>query len=339
MFKESRLVSTVLFTVLVSLSSLVSAQSYASWAPIVADEGFIQTTTGQRLHYISKEEMPSSSAEKKPLLLFIHGAPERAEVWEDYMEAFSDDYFTVAYTSRGYFPSSIPSEVSAYDISTLAADAHAVAQHFGYETYTLVGHDWGAATAWRVAMNYPNAVERMVILGNPHPVIYARAYHESAHHKSLIDAYIPLARENVAPWNTSATLANNMQHFKQYIYKESTTQTMPWSLGLLFEDTWTHNNGASIDAIYKHYKALDWPLTTLNTCNPTPTISLTVNRPVLLFYGEKDRFVSPEAYHLANNDCAPNTQYVPFANGNHFLHHEYKRSITWYMRRFLRQAN
>lgn len=294
-----------------------------------AEEGFLDTETGQVLHYIAEGD-PG-----KPLLLFIHGAPERAEVWQDYLKAFSHQYYAVAYTTRGYYPSSVPSSVADYTVTALAADAKAVASALGYEKFSVVGHDWGAATAWRAAINYPANVESAIIFSNPHPLMYARAYHELDEQRELIDAYIPAARENIAPWNREATLANGVAHFKDYVYTEDAQQSMPWSLGLNLERTWTEDNGASIEAIYNHYKALDWPLTTLNTCNPVPTFSLTVKQPVLVMYGAKDRFNSAAAYALDNNDCTPNTRYVQYDDGDHWIHHTHKLQSILRMQLFL----
>ncbi len=298
------------------------------------EEGFLDLYTGQTLHYTAVGEQG-----EKPLLLFIHGAPENETVWRDYQDYFSEDYFTVAYTSRGYHPSSIPTAIEEYTVTALAEDAYAVAQSFGYDKFTVVGHDWGAATAWRAAIAYPDAVERLVIMSNPHPVMYARAYHESDAHRALIDSYIPFARDSIAPWTREGTLANNLEHFKQYVYPEKTRKALPWEQGLDLEKTWAYDEGASIEAIYNHYKALDWPLTTLNTCNPLPYYSLTVEQPVVLFYGELDRFVSSEAYALENNDCNPHTWYIPFEEGTHFIHHEYKKTITRKMEYFLRYTS
>lgn len=124
----TRYILSVFATIAISLSAIAGE----------FEEGFVGLETGQTLHYIAQGKQG-----KKPLMLFIHGAPERAEVWKDYMEAFSGDYYTVAYTSRGYFPSTVPSEVEDYSVTNLAADALAVAQAFGYEKFTIVGHDWG----------------------------------------------------------------------------------------------------------------------------------------------------------------------------------------------------
>lgn len=133
-----------------------------------AEEGFIDVSTGYTLHYIAR------GTPGKPLLLFIHGAPERAEVWSDYLKAFSEDYYAVVYTTRGYAPSSSATDVSEFTVTSLATDTKAIAEALGYEKFTVVGHDWGAATAWRAAINYPQNVERAIVFANPHPVNYAR---------------------------------------------------------------------------------------------------------------------------------------------------------------------
>lgn len=317
-----KIIALTLFSVLlVSLNSMSSSFTTEKRQKSLAqvEEGTLNLENGLSLHYLAK-----GLQGQKPLLLFIHGAPERADTWEDYMKYFSHDYFTVAYTTRGIYPSTTLGDIEGYNTNQLAADALLVAQSFGYEKFTIVGHDWGATTAWRAAINYPDAVERLVVFNNPHPVMYARAYNESEVHRNLIDAYIPLARNDIAPWSREGTLANDLDHFKNYVYQDNVKNKISWSLGQKFEQTWEHNNGSSIEEIYKHYKALDFPFIVISNCNPAPGISLTVEQPVLSFYGDLDRFVSPDAYHLPDNDCEQNTWLVRYPEGGHFIHHQYK---------------
>ncbi len=320
---------------LYSISSALSVSASAASSEIYSEQGYVPIQPQIHLHYIAKTQInPNLPAKKKPLLLFIHGAPERAEVWQDYQDYFSEEYFTVAYNSRGYYPSSIPSEVKDYELDKLAEDAVDVAKYFGYDEFTVVGHDWGAATAWQTAIDFPKKVKRLIIFSNPHPVMYARAYYESAKHRELLDAYIPLARNNIAPWTREATIANNVRHYKEYVYTEAANQALTPELAALLEETWTYDNGASVEAIYNHYKALDWPLLPLFTCKFF-FFSLAAKQPVLLFYGDEDRFVSSESFELKYNNCNPNTWYVNFPDGDHFIHHVYKEEIFADMEMFL----
>src|SRR5580658_7680689 len=56
----------------------------------------------------------------------------------------------------------------------ISADVIAVADQIGREKIRLVGHDWGAAVAWDVAMRYPGRIEKLAILNVPHPAVMLR---------------------------------------------------------------------------------------------------------------------------------------------------------------------
>jgi len=67
-----------------------------------------------------------------------------------------------------------PRGVSSYDVNILTRDILGLFDHFGIQKARLVGHDWGAALAWTVALNYPERLEKLVILNVPHPDVMAR---------------------------------------------------------------------------------------------------------------------------------------------------------------------
>jgi pimeloyl-ACP methyl ester carboxylesterase len=56
----------------------------------------------------------------------------------------------------------------------LVADIAAVIKSEGRSSAILVGHDWGAAIAWQVAIQHPELVDRLVVLSVPHPSGLAR---------------------------------------------------------------------------------------------------------------------------------------------------------------------
>ncbi|GLS24821.1 alpha/beta fold hydrolase [Marinibactrum halimedae] len=312
--------------------SCVLLLSVAASAFAVREEGFLELDNGNRLHYISKGKKGA------PLVLFIHGAPERAEVWEEYLSYFGHYYYSVAYTSRGYFPSSIPQGVEEYTTDKLAEDAVAVAAKLGYDSFTLVGHDWGASTVWQVAIRFPEKVERMVTMATPHPIVYTRGYHESEAHAAALDGYIPLIRNGLVPWTVEGVLSDNVAFFKEYVYSERSLNRVPWALGIDLEETWRFNDGESLEALFNHYRALNWPLAYIPNCSVIPDPNYVIKQPVLMVYGEKDRFVSSEVYDLPNNDCTPNIQYLSYPKGGHFIQHEYKWSIMAQMKAFFEET-
>ena len=99
----------------------------------------------------------------RPVLMFLHGFPEAAFVWDFLLEHFSraenGGYRCVASNLRGFEHSSAPTDVRAYRSKQLVQDIAALialeAQHQGGQLAGLVAHDW--VGRWRGALptNYP----------------------------------------------------------------------------------------------------------------------------------------------------------------------------------------
>jgi pimeloyl-ACP methyl ester carboxylesterase len=110
-----------------------------------------------------------------PALIFLHGFPESHRTWRHQIAHFADRYRCIAPDQRGYRGSSKPQEVSAYTADKLAGDVFQLADALGVEKFTVVGHDWGGAIAWVVAvLGQHSRVTRAVIANAPHPAIFQR---------------------------------------------------------------------------------------------------------------------------------------------------------------------
>lgn len=116
----------------------------------------------------------------RPLMLFLHGFPEGAFVWDDLLLHFArpenGGFRCVAPNLRGFEASSAPTGVAAYKPALLLQDLRALAAHEHPQghIHTLVAHDWGGALAWGLANAQPNDVGRLVIINAPHPAAFAR---------------------------------------------------------------------------------------------------------------------------------------------------------------------
>jgi len=109
-----------------------------------------------------------------PVLVFLHGFPEAAFVWDELLEHFSDRYRCVAPNLRGYERSSAPPDVEAYRAKHLVTDISSLIDALGGELAALVAHDWGGALAWGLAAQRPEAIRRLVIVNSPHPATFLR---------------------------------------------------------------------------------------------------------------------------------------------------------------------
>ncbi len=129
-----------------------------------------QLSTGVSLDYLDV------GPKDAPALIFLHGFPESHRTWRHQWPHFSDRYRCIVPDQRGYRGSSKPQEVSAYTPDKLAGDIFALADALGIDKFTIVGHDWGGAIAWGVALfgQATGRVQRAIIANAPHPAIFSK---------------------------------------------------------------------------------------------------------------------------------------------------------------------
>jgi pimeloyl-ACP methyl ester carboxylesterase len=110
-----------------------------------------------------------------PALIFLHGFPESHRTWRHQIAHLSDRFRCVAPDQRGYRGSSKPADVSAYTPDKLIGDVFQLADALGVGRFTIVGHDWGGAIAWGVALTGQGTrVTRAVIANAPHPAVFQK---------------------------------------------------------------------------------------------------------------------------------------------------------------------
>ena len=121
---------------------------------------------GVKIHY--------AALGKGPLVVLMHGFPDYWLTWRHQIDALSKHYRVCALSMRGYNLSDRPKGVENYHIKKLVSDCAAVVAAEGVEKATIIGHDWGGATAWNVGMRRPDITERLVVLNMPHPWTLAK---------------------------------------------------------------------------------------------------------------------------------------------------------------------
>src|SRR5437660_477264 len=120
-----------------------------------------------RLHYVTPKAQSSRGAGKQPVVL-LHGWPQTWYEWRHVMRLLSDRFALVAPDLRGLGDSSRPS--SGYDKKTVANDVwQLIRDELRHQRFAVVGHDWGAPVAFRLAADHPEAVTHLVMLDVPVP--------------------------------------------------------------------------------------------------------------------------------------------------------------------------
>lgn len=102
----------------------------------------------------------------KPTLIFIHGLGLSKRTWDDYIDAFRDDYQLVLYDLCGHGESGLPDKTPS--LSVLSEQLYELCGYLELEKVHLIGFSLGGMINRRFAMDYPDHVASLIILNSPH---------------------------------------------------------------------------------------------------------------------------------------------------------------------------
>jgi pimeloyl-ACP methyl ester carboxylesterase len=211
-----------------------------------------------------------------PLVVMIHGFPDFWYTWREQMQALADHRYRVAAVDqRGYNLSDKPKGVENYAMAKLVGDIAAVIKAEGQTSAIVVGHDWGGAVAWNVALSRPELVDLLIICNLPHPAGIAREIANNPQQKKNSeyafnfqkpDAHKALTAEGLARWvKDPAARVRYVEAFKR----------------------------SDFESMLNYYKA-NYP----RPDAPPPAAATTfpkVKAPVLMFHGLDDQALLPGA--------------------------------------------
>jgi epoxide hydrolase 4 len=124
----------------------------------------------------------ASGQKGRPVMVFLHGFPEGAFVWDGLLAHFAGlGYRCVAPNLRGFEASSAPLDVGQYRAKYLVQDIAALIaiESPGAPLAALVAHDWGGAVAWNLANQMPQLMRKLCIINSPHPGTFLRELRDS----------------------------------------------------------------------------------------------------------------------------------------------------------------
>jgi epoxide hydrolase 4 len=267
-------------------------------------QGYVDSN-GVKIHY--------ASIGSGPLIVMIHGFPDYWYTWRKQMEGLSDKYQCVAIDQRGYNLSDKPEGVENYAVPLLVGDVIAVIKHFGKDKAIVVGHDWGGAVAWAVALSAPQYVDRLVILNLPHP----RGITRELAHNSKQQAASEYAR------NFQKEGAENMIKPEQLAF----WVTDPDAKQKYIEAF----QRSSIKAMLNYYKA-NYPREPYQE-DSSPVVK--TQMPVLMFHGLKDTALLPGALNNTWDWMGKDLTLVTIPDSGHFVQQDAADLVTRTMRAWL----
>jgi haloacetate dehalogenase len=102
-----------------------------------------------------------------PAVLLLHGYPQTHLLWRHLAPGFARRFATVAPDQKGYGDSDAPAptpDASNYSKRALAAELVALMRALGHERFAVVGHDRGARVGYRMALDHPERIAKLVVL-------------------------------------------------------------------------------------------------------------------------------------------------------------------------------
>jgi pimeloyl-ACP methyl ester carboxylesterase len=174
-----------------------------------------------------------------PVVVLLHGFPEQNTMWQSIIPALTaQGYRCLAPRQRGYSPGARPRRRRDYRGDLLAGDVRALIDAAGAQRVHLVGHDWGANVAWRMAQRFPDRLLSVTPMSVPHPWAFLKSMLTSR--QGLASWYIYFfqlpwlpewyLRRGRGEFTLSGFLSSRSQHAPQLAEAEAAAMTEPGAL-------------------------------------------------------------------------------------------------------------
>jgi pimeloyl-ACP methyl ester carboxylesterase len=281
----------------------------------------------------------------RPVLVFLHGFPEGAFVWDGLLEHFSQPehggYRCVAPNLRGFEASSAPAEVSAYrpkylvqDIAALVAietqDDAGMAQPLA----CLVAHDWGGAVAWNFANQLPHLARKLAIINSPHPGTFLRELKTNPAQQQA-SAYMNfLIREDAEAQLTDNDYARLFNFLTHEFSGDRPAHWLTDRVKDQYRAVWSHGLRGGCN----YYRAS--PLRPPRPEDPAaaavdlPRNMLTITMPTLVVWGMDDAALPPVLID-GLEDYVPNLTLHRVPDATHWIIHEHPTLLISHLSDFM----
>jgi epoxide hydrolase 4 len=267
------------------------------------------------------------------LVLLLHGFPECWYSWRHQLTALGGRFHVVAPDLRGYNLSDKPARVEDYRTEKLVGDVLGLMDHFGAREAAVVGHDWGAATAWATAARHPERVWKVASLQVPPlPVWFANMTVKQA----LSSWYMLFFQLPFLPeWQMRA---NDFAALERMFKKTSRPGTFTDTDLAVYKNALRQKsertNTTALTAALNYYRA-----NVFANLSRSPGASQTgrgrIRVPTLFIYGERDFAIVPESVRDVGKYIDAPYRELRIADSNHWVQQEAHAEVSAALGSFL----
>jgi len=261
-------------------------------------------TNDIRLHTVT-----AGPQDGKPVIL-LHGFPEFWYSWRKQIGPLAEaGYRVIVPDQRGYNLSDKPSGIGYYQLDILVEDIIGLLDYFEIDKAAVVGHDWGAAVAWTLAIQYANRVDRLAILNVPHPGIklsaLARIPQQLIKSWYILFFQIPFLPEYLLSRKNYTALCESL------IRSSSTGAFTPQDLEI-YRQAWSQPN--AVASMLNWYRAM-------MQMPPAGLSGARINLPVRIIWGMRDIALHPKLAAYSIELCDHGDLFY-LENATHWVHQD-----------------
>ena len=247
-----------------------------------------------------------------PLLVLIHGITGSSDTWLEQIEELAEDHTVVAPDLLGHGESAKPR--GDYSLGAYASGVRDLLAALGHDRGTVVGHSLGGGVAMQMAYQFPERVERLVLVSSGG---LGREVN------LLLRASVLPGSELVLPLLTAQGVVNVTNSVAAAIGR------IGLRAGADMEEMWR-----GFCSLSDHEARAAFIHTLRGIIDPggqrvsaTDRLYLAAEMPSLIVWGERDPVI-PFRHALRASEAMPGSRLVSFPNAGHFPHRDNPRRFT-----------
>jgi pimeloyl-ACP methyl ester carboxylesterase len=266
-----------------------------------------------------------------PLIIFLHGFPQCWYEFRHQLIEFSRDHLTVAPDLRGYNLTGKPEHLQDYGVLPAVEDLRElVTEHLGYDSFVLVGHDWGGAVGWSFALHHPELLDRLVILCTAHPALLERELRESAEQQEASQYMLALRPPQGEQILSTDNYAVMRAQFEQFHFLDEKDLDV-------YHEAWSRPGALTGMVNWYRREGLGPPThegTAAHGDYAREVFSQVVQVPTLVLYPDDDIYVRPGC-HRGLDRYVQDLTFKTVPGGSHWIAEELPEIVNAEIRQFL----
>jgi len=262
-------------------------------------------------------------------ILCLHGGPGMdsayffpdPDVWGPGLRALAEEYRVVTYDQRGCGGSGVPDVEQPLALSRHVDDVERIVSALGLERPTVLAHSFGSVLAILFALQQPDRLSRLVILGGAPTREFMSGYRKAVGEELAPEIRERLAVIQAGPIDDAAMRERFRLALPLYFHRRLSDEERE---SLLSTISFSADVNRAVAAGLDQYD--------LSPALPH------VRVPALVVYGASDRVVQPE-YQLAFRGRLLTARFVAFQESGHFPFLEEPEPFARVVHYFVRHAD